>query len=59
MVEVNYQYHRLNTGVRFNMGLDKYINTQSGNIHYNIPDRNKSFMLYLRYDIIDTRKKSK
>jgi hypothetical protein len=59
MVEVNYQYHRLNTGVRFNMGLDKYINAHSGNIAYNIPDRNKSFMLYLRFDIIDTRKKSK
>jgi hypothetical protein len=57
--DVNYRWNRLNAGLRFNKGLTPYINTQSGNNVMQVKDQNESFQLYLRYDILDLRRKKR
>jgi hypothetical protein len=57
LVDVNYNLKRLNMGISFQVGLNNYINSKSGNYVLPVKDRNQALRLYLRYDILDKRKK--
>ena len=58
LVDASYQYRKFSAGFRFNMGLNNYVNLEvtNGTGTTSVKDRNKSFMLYLRYNIFDKRK---
>jgi hypothetical protein len=58
LAEASYHWHRFNVGLRFNIGLDNYINTSTGGNNAQVKDRNKSFLLYLKYNFLDLRRKS-
>jgi hypothetical protein len=55
--DVNYSLKRLNMGLRYQFGLNNYINTKSGSYVLPVKDRNQALQLYMRYDIFDKRKK--
>jgi len=57
LFDVNYRWRRINAGLRFNFGLDNYINTKTGSGVLAVKDRNQALQLYLRFDILDRRKK--
>jgi hypothetical protein len=59
LVDVNYDLKRFNVGVRYNQGLNNYINTKAGNNNTPVQDKNKSFQVYARYNLFDKRKSSK
>jgi hypothetical protein len=58
LVDVNYDLKRFNVGLRYNQGLNNYINTKAGN-NTPVQDKNKSFQVYVRYNLFDKRKSSK
>lgn len=57
LFDVNYSLKRLNMGIRYQFGLNNYINTKSGGYVLPVKDRNQALQLYMRYDIFDKRKK--
>ena len=57
LFDVNYSLKRLNMGIRFNLGMNNYINNTSGSNVLPVKDKNQALQLYMRYDIFDKRKK--
>ncbi|GAC1492676.1 MAG: hypothetical protein NVS1B13_22970 [Flavisolibacter sp.] len=57
LADAGYHWHHFIVGIHFNVGLDNYINMKAGAYNSLIKDRNESFMLYLRYNFLDWRKK--
>jgi hypothetical protein len=57
LFNASYQWHRFNLGLRYNVGLNDYIHTKVGSSIIEVKDKNKSFQLYLHYDILDKRRK--
>ncbi|MFL5740083.1 MAG: hypothetical protein ACJ75B_07690 [Flavisolibacter sp.] len=61
LFHASYSWNRLNIGLRFSRGLNNYIHTQvtGYNTTTDVADRNESFQLYLRYNILDLRRNKK
>jgi hypothetical protein len=59
LVDANYQYRRFSAGLRFNMGLTPYLKTELTGVGgvKELNERNQSFQLYLRYNLLDRRRK--
>jgi hypothetical protein len=57
LADAHYQWKRFNVGLRYNAGLNNYISTEAGSSMLQVQDRNESFQLYLRYNLVDLRRK--
>lgn len=55
--DANYYFKRFTLGLRYNQALKDFVNLQVGPGLPVTQDRNKSFLLYLRYNIWEERKK--
>lgn len=49
--DLNYYRRRFNAGIRMNVGINNYIDTEVSGTNVPVRDRNKSFQLYVRYNI--------
>ena len=54
--DANYYFNRFSFGLRYNQSMKDYINVQVGPA--NTVGRNRSFLLYLRFNIWEERKKT-
>ncbi len=55
--DANYYFNRFTLGMRFNQAMKDFINIQPGVNMPQVIDRNRSFLLYLRFNIWEERKK--
>lgn len=54
--DLNYYRRRFNAGIRMNIGINNYIDTEVSGTNVPVRDRNKSFQLYVRYNIWQRKK---
>jgi hypothetical protein len=54
--DLNYYRRRLNAGFRMNIGINNYIDTEVSGTNVPVKDRNKSFQLYIRYNIWEQKR---
>ncbi len=59
LVDLNYRRKNITTGVRFNAGLNNYINVRTGGANTTIRDKNQALQLYIRYDLFRSDRKRK
>ncbi|HKP32046.1 MAG TPA: hypothetical protein VJT83_04945 [Chitinophagaceae bacterium] len=57
--DANYYVKRFTLGMRYNQAMKNFVNIQPGTVLPYTQGRNKSFLLYLRYNIWEERKKNK
>lgn len=58
LLDINYNYKRIIVGVRYNQALSKFLDVHISNTQVT-QARNSSLQLYLRYILLDNRKKRK
>jgi len=56
--DANYYFKRLTLGARYNQALTQFVNLQPGALMPYTQGRNQSFLIYLRYNIWEERKKN-
>lgn len=57
--DANYYVKRFTLGLRYNQALKNFVDVQPGVVLPNTQGRNKAFLLYLRYNIWEERRKNK
>ena len=54
--DLNYYRRRFNAGIRMNIGINNYIDTEVSGTNIPVRDRNRSFQLYIRYNIWERKR---